>query len=575
MDNRLSKFSLTPSIKYKRNRFRMPCSRKTSLNAGMLVPLYCKEILPGDSIEQNVSAVLRGITPKAPVLDNAYIDLYAFFVPNRLVWDHWEKFLADDTPQAYTTPVEYSVPQIKFDSLGSGYSYSQKLLGSFWDYVGIGFKDDSTGIRQLPALSALYPRAYVKVWNDWFRDENVMPYAHMYTDDVDRSVTNSLDPAQFTTSAEYGITLCPVSKYHDYFTSALPQPQKHSPITLPIGTSAPVTGVVRDGDATMATLFSPRWYSVNTGSVVPLNNVTLGTGRGSSAPPSQGDTNSTWAIEGGVSGGVNARTSMAVTGTADLSQATAVSVNAMRLAFQTQRFYERLAICGSRYTELLQGLFGVYASDARLQRAEFLGGKRIPIQQYQVAQTAEQTQDIGLGDTGAFTFTASGNNHLATKSFTEHGIYFVFGAIRTDQTYCQGVPVQFTRRNKFDFYFPVFAHIGEQPIYRKEIYAGDGSPDSVFGYKEPWAEYRYDENMVTGRMRPWVSGNFGIWSYANNFSASPQLNSSFIIQDQKNIDRTIVVPSSQTHQFFGDFYFDTTMDRVLPVHGVPGLIDHY
>lgn len=556
MNNQSTSFANVPRIKHSRSKFFCPSSHKTTFNAGKLIPLYADEVLPGDTYDIDMSAVLRSITPLTPVMDNAYLDLYAFFVPNRLVWQNWENFIATPTPEAYTSPAEYTVPMIRFTELSTGLTYDQVLRGTFWDYVGVGMSSGGSAVVGIGYLSSLYPRSYVKIWNDWFRDENLQSYAHLYTDDVIRDFNMSADPI---VSAEYGFSLLPVGKYKDYFTSALPAPQKHPAVILPIGGYAPVGNNL---SFSTNTAFMPRWYT-STGDAPPVGNLTVGT---------QGRT---LVGAGGDVGSVSAVLNLS----ADLSAATGISVNQMRLFFQTQRFYEQLARGGSRYTEVLQSMFNVYASDARLQRAEFLGGKRIPIKQYQVAQTAEGSESgatIGLGDTGAFSFTADGGSRMCHKSFTEHGLIFILGCVRTDQTYAQGIPCKLTRSTRFDYYFPVFAHIGEQPIYTGEIYTQGtiSANESVFGYKEPWAEYRYDESRVSCGMRPQVEKNFGIWTYANNFTSQPSLSPAFIVQDTAAIDRTLAVPSATSDQFFGDFYFKTYKTRVMPLYGVPGLIDH-
>lgn len=567
-------FNAVPATRRPRTRFTPKGTVKTSFNAGKLVPIVVREVLPNTTMRLDMSAVVRGITPLAPVLDNAYLDVFAFFVPNRLVWEHWEDFLSEPTPEAYETAPQYSVPTVGWEE-GSSATYQAVVANTFWDYAGVGAASGDTVVNSssgFPRLSALYPRGYVKIWNDWFRDQNTQDYAHMYRDDVDRYIPSSSNHDPLVT-AEFGKDLLPVAKYKDYFTSALPQAQKGLPVSIPLGDTAPV---VADG-AIM--------HNMNGGIRLSDNEFI---GAGSSRPILFGNAASSPNVVNGNLLQAFASPSSA-TGliqslnwsnlVTDLSSASAVTVNALRLAFQAQRFQEKLARSGSRYTELLRSMFGIYASDSRLQRSEYLGGRRFPITQHQVAQTAENdgSQTIGLGDTGAFVFASDDSHRLVYRSFPEHGMLFILACVRTDQTYSQGVPVQFTRLNRFDYYFPVFAHIGEQPIKRQEIYAvGDAESNGfTFGYKEPWVEYKYMENHVTSKMRPYVNSNFGIWSYANNFASPPVISPSFIVQDTANIDRTLAVQSTVQDQFFADFYFDfKALDLPMPMYNVPGLIDH-
>ena len=565
--NKVNHFSSTAvMLNRRRSTFRQPFGVKTTFNAGKLIPLKAFEILPGDTVRLPVSAVIRGATPIYPVMDNAYFDIYAFFVPNRLTWDHWKEFLGENNTDFWTQKTEYMVPQIFLN--GSLISDDQ-YIGGFLDYIGVPQKAISYTGKSL-SISALYPRGFAKIWNDWFRDENNQNPAHLYTDDGSRGcVAANVD---YVTSLERGGMLPPVNKYHDYFTSALPAPQKHAPISLSlIDGIVPIRTYGTDGpDNDLVKTNSPalRWriaYDGSLGIIGPralgIDNSGYGTADYSSLAHSE-PVNTLFPSNLGLNGD-------------DLG---AVTVSDLRLAFQTQKFYETQARGGTRYTEILLSMFGVRSSDARLQRSEFLGGKRIPIRQQQVAQTSgTQTEGTALGDTGAYSLTGA-TAFLCDKSFEEHGILYIVGCVRTDHSYSQGINRQLTRKNLFDYYFPIFANIGEQPIKSSEIYADASDTDAenaaAFGYQEAWAEYRYMPNAITGYMRPEVTGTLAAWHYGDNFANRPVLNDEFVRETTANIDRTLAVPSDSSHQFIADFYFDAKITRIMPMYSVPGLIDH-
>lgn len=562
--NHVNKFSeAVTGLDVRRSTFLRPSGLKTTFNAGVLIPLYWDEVLPGDTMKIDMGAVIRMATPKFPTMDNAFFDVFAFYVPNRLLWDHWKEFNGENNTDFWTNKTEYSVPQLILNfGLIPGSDYQGKLL----DYLGIPVQQFSKGpLAQNLSVNVFPFRAYVKIWNDWFRDENCQVPAHLYTDDIDRTITSVGDNLDnYVIAAELGGSLCPVNKFHDYFTSALPQPQKHAPISIPLGDLAPV--VVGDYHA----------MGTNPNQIMRL-------GYSSTGAPAAGTSFQLLGVDNTGASYATASEATAYSGgitysnlSADLSSAVEVTVNQLRLAFQTQKFYEKQARGGSRYTEILRSMFGVRSSDARLQRAEYLGGKRIPVSQNQVLSTSAPSSDDPLGQTGAFSLT-SGSVKLCNKSFEEHGILMICGCVRTRHTYQQGIDRQFFRKNLMDYYFPVFANIGEQPIYMKEIYAeGNSTDESVFGYQEAWAEYRYKPSRTSGYMRSGVlGGSLDSWHYGDYFANAPVLSDDFIRETVDNIDRTIAVPSGTSHQFFADFYFQNLSTRAMPVYSVPGLIDHH
>ena len=572
--NQNSRFATNPTnIDISRSRFKRNSSLKTSFNAGDIVPIYVDEVLPGDTFKIRTSKVVRMPTLITPVMDNIYLDTYFFFVPNRLVWSHWQQFMGENTESAWIPTVEYEVPQITAPSGGWN-------VGTVADYMGV-----PTGVSNL-SVSALPFRAYALIVNDWFRDQNLSDPLNIPVDDTTSTGSNADD----LSAPALGGLPYKAAKFHDYFTSCLPGPQKGPNVTIGLAGEVPVfgngqtlglygpvhssSGLQTFGLATSADIqgTDSQGYALVAnrnmfGHEVDYYDSTVGenqfseTQRSVGVVPKSELTAETYANTGLV---------------ADLGLASSISVNQLRLAFQIQKLYEKDARGGTRYIELLKAHFGVTSPDARLQRPEYLGGNRIPININQVIQqsaTAEGTTP--QGNTAAYSLTTDTHSDF-TKSFVEHGFVIGLAVVRYDHTYQQGLRRFWSRKGRFDYYFPVLANIGEQPVLNKEIYAqGSDTDDGVFGYQEAWADYRYMPNSVTGMMRSTYEQSLDSWHLGDDYSSQPFLSDSWIREDKTNIDRVIAVTSAISHQFFGDFYFENETTRPMPVYSIPGLIDHH
>lgn len=544
-----SHFALNPTnIDISRSTFDRSSSVKTSFNVGDIVPFYLDEVLPGDTFKVQTSKVVRMQTMLTPMMDNVYLDTYFFFVPNRIVWSHWKQFNGENTESAWIPQTEYEVPQITSPA-NTGWS-----IGTIADYFGI-----PTGVPNL-SVNALPFRAYALIMNEWFRDENLQDPLNIPLDDV---TVQGVNTDTFVTDVAKGGKPYIASKYHDYFTSALPSPQKGPDVTIPVtqSTAFPVvaTGDVVPNPGNVGMKVVPgSSTAVQALGIIPSAGVLFYGPGGSPASGSSGQLipNNLWAQTEGNS--------------------VVATINQLRMAFQIQKLYEKDARGGSRYIEILKSHFGVTSPDARLQRPEYLGGNRVPINVNQIVQqSATQDGSTPQGTPVGLSLTTD-NHYDFTKSFTEHG--FVIGVMvaRYDHTYQQGLDRLWSRRDRFDYYWPVFANIGEQAIKNKEIFAqGTAKDDEVFGYQEAWADYRYKPNRVTGEMRSSYAQSLDVWHLADDYSTLPSLSDAWIREDKKNVDRVLAVASSVSNQLFADIYVKNRTTRPMPMYSVPGLIDHH
>lgn len=524
-------FSQVPRVSTPRSSFNRSHGHKTTFDAGLLVPILVDEALPGDTFSVKLHALARLATPIFPVMDNLYLDFFFFAVPNRLVWNNWVNFCGESEDTGYNGPNDYLVPQVN-------HTWPSLSLG---DYMGL-----PTGVNV--TASALFMRAYNLIWNEWFRDENLQAKV---------AVPKDAGP---DVPANYNVLKR--GKRHDYFTSCLPWPQKGPAVEVPIGGTAPVKPT---GDTPNWKVFggtSPGADGRLMSEVGTQANVVFQQWTGDSPGG-----NLTWANQTGLY--------------ADLSSATAVTINKLRESFQVQRMYEKDARGGTRYTELLRSHFGVVSPDARLQRPEFLGGGSVPVTINPVTQTSQTTTGASdpspQGNLAAF--GVAGVRGLGfSKSFTEHTIIIGLVSARSDMTYQQGIHKMWTRRTRFDFYWPSLAHLGEQAVLSKEIFFdGTSADDNVFGYQERWAEYRYFPSRVSGVFRSnypagSTAASLDTWHLAYNFTARPTLGATFIAEDPP-VDRIIAV-QSEPHFLF-DSHFSIRCVRPMPTYSVPGLIDHF
>lgn len=596
-------YDLMPGVSIPRSRMPIHFSTKTSANVGTLFPIMKPvEVLPGDTWEWKTSMVSRLQTLKTPVYDNLYLDTYYFFVPNRLLWSHWINLMGENTESAWVPASTYSTPQVTAPDGGWN-------VGSLADYFGI-----PTGVSGI-SVNALPFRAYAKIVDDWFRDENLQVPPNIPLTDSTIVGNNGTDYVTDMVKGGCCFTAC---KLGDRFTRCLPAPQKGPDVEIPLTRSGanqlPVYSIGSVNSYYASQPAAPYAYKLNRGYPVFFDNpghydtaptstdtplpgflqamndysvdpkgekINVGTDQRPFLPATHGS-------DGKTLFGLNQAKLYQdyelygltpvnlVAGNPSTDTSYMATINSLRTAFQIQRLLERDSLFGTRYIEVLRGHFGIInPGDARLQRSEYLGGKRIPLNISQVTQLGATTETSPLGDVAGMSVTAD-LNHDFFKSFTEHGFIIGVAVARYEHTYQQGLDPVWTRSDRYSYFWPVLSNLGNMPVYVRELYCTGSSDndDLVFGYQEAWSEYRTFTSMISGELRSQYTASLDIWHFADYYESRPSLGSSWIVEDKSNVDRTLAITSAVSNQFFSDFYFDCKATRPMPLYSVPGLIDH-
>lgn len=578
-------FSELPKVDIGRSIFNRDFGHKTSFNVGDLIPFYIDEVIPGSTHNITTSVVARLQTLLNPIMDNLYMDTFYFFVPMRLLWDHWKEFCGENSSGPWTRDkVQYRIPHLLYPLNSSeGANDAGFDVGSIADYFGVPvqthIESETYGDENCP--SALPFRAYAKIVNEFFRDQNLQQPIVVHTDDtIRRGVHNRYgntapdDPIWYPTDLELGGKPFKVARFHDYFSSCLPQPQKSDAVSIfgnlsGSDTFAPVYTRTNEytvnSDASLHGLFKSDAYNFEGRFAV-------------GAPDGSGSLShklNAYEQDNVIAGfGFTPNNLWAQL---NIPEAT---INNLRLAFQLQKYYEKSARGGTRYREYLAEFFGVNNGDARMQIPEYLGGHRIPLAIHQVANTGKG-ENAALGDLGAMSNTSDTHEDFH-MSFSEHGYIIGLCCVRYDNTYSQGLEKFWSRRDILDFYNPVFAHISEQPVYRRELSlglltepSGTVDPNGVFGYLPAWQDYRQKPSRVSGEMRPEVSNTLASWHLADDYVYAPFLSEEWIMMDQTNVDRVLAVTSQVSNQIFADFWIQNQVVQPMPVHSIPGLADHF
>ena len=548
-------FNQIPEMKASRTRFNRDQTVLTTFDSGKLIPFYVDEVLPGDTFNVNTSAIIRMTTPKYPVMDDAFIDFYYFYCPNRILWDNFKQFMGEVEETPWMPKKDYKVPMI---TINGGKENPEPYEESILDYMGI-----PTKVENIFKVNALPIRAYVKIWNEFFRDENVDNAATIRTDDEDINYQdgreNETQTDEILKKAIGGGRCLPVNKFHDYFTSCLPYPQRGPNVALTMEGNAKVTGYRNDKLDEKTPLYANNFFD---GSTNPGN-----VGNKLYAIGTDGTTETAYLKIGT---GIGSENDVVYLG-ADLGSTSAATINDLRKAVAVQQYYEALARGGSRYREQVQALWDVVISDKTVQIPEYLGGGRYRVNINQIVQTSGQqtNADTPIGETGAMSVTPI-NESSFTKSFEEHGFIIGVCCVRHNHSYQQGLERFWSRTDRLDYYVPQFANLGEQPVKKKEIMlTGTVKDEETFGYQEAWADYRMKPNRVSGKMRSNANGTLDFWHYADKYSDVPTLSQAWMAEGKTEIARTLIVQNEP--QFFGAIRVANKTTRRMPLYSVPGL----
>lgn len=545
-------FNQIPQMKASRTRFNRDQTILTTFDAGKLVPFYVDEVLPGDTFSVDTAAIIRMTTPKYPVMDDSFIDFYYFFCPDRILWDSFKHFMGEVEEKPWMPAKTYAVPQIEINGTDAKPAPDER---SILDYMGV-----PTKVKKPFTINALPIRAYVKIWNEYFRDENVDNAAVLKSDDADVTYTMSTGKEDTIEKelqeAVTGGNLLPVNKFHDYFTSCLPYPQRGPEVTIGLTGAAGVQAYTdkdlkNKTEATINSFTSQTDFGGTTNQ--RLYDMFLWDGTPAQMYVGKGTEKAQYYLG------------------ADLSKVEATTINQLRQAISVQQYYEALARGGSRYREQVQAIWDVVISDKTVQVPEYLGGGRYHVNINQIVQTSGQqtNDDTPIGETGAMSVTPI-NESSFTKSFEEHGFVIGVCCVRHNRSYQQGLERFWSRKDRLDYYVPQFANLGEQPVKKKEIMlTGDTTDDETFGYQEAWADYRMKPNRVSGLMRSNATTTLDFWHYADNYSTVPTLSQEWMAEGKKEIARTLIVEDEP--QFFGAIRVANKTTRRMPLYSVPGL----